>query len=69
VISRRPDIRPGEEKRVRDGDVRVLVVDDGALDGCGALAFVRKQDLSSKRLRELWTRRGTRVGSTVRPDS
>lgn len=44
-------------------------LEDGALDGCGALAFVRKQHLSSKRLREVWTGRGGQVGSTVRPDS
>jgi CheY-like chemotaxis protein len=60
--------------RARHPGTSVLLVsagplDDGALDGCGALAFVRKQDLSSKRLREVWTRRGSRVGSTVRPDS
>jgi DNA-binding NarL/FixJ family response regulator len=42
-------------------------LDDGALDGCGALAFVPKQDLSPARLREIWN--GRVVGSSVRPDS
>ena len=40
-------------------------LDEDALDGCGALAFVRKQDLSPARLREIWSG----VGSSVRPDS
>lgn len=38
--------------------VSVSVLDDGALDGCGALAFVRKQDLSPARLREAWNGAG-----------
>ena len=38
--------------------VSAVALDDGALDGCGALAFVPKQDLSPARLRELWTSRG-----------
>jgi DNA-binding NarL/FixJ family response regulator len=42
-------------------------LDDGALDGCGALAFVPKQDLSPARLREIWT--GRVLAAPLLPDS
>jgi two-component system, NarL family, invasion response regulator UvrY len=38
--------------------VSVGPLEEGALDGCGALAFVRKQDLSPKLLRACWAQRG-----------
>ena len=34
--------------------VSAAPLDEGELDGCGALAFVRKQELSPARLRGLW---------------
>ena len=40
-------------------------LDDGALDGCGALAFVPKHSLSPQRLREVWT--SGRNGAGYRP--
>ena len=51
----------------RDPGVVVMLVsveepDDGLMRGCGAAAFLRKQELSPRQLRDVWRDHGARRG-------